>query len=166
MTAAAKWGDGTIVTVTGTITRGNSWTWFTAVANGHQIGVIDQGNGVDSHFTILGGSGVVEWAALYEGSYTADTLPAYQPKGYAEELVECQRYYNVINPNEYLYQNSYAGGYTVYSLFIQFPKMRIIPTIQVDGNIEGYNHQTDSSIRVYSTQPNSIVNSVTLSADL
>lgn len=35
----------------------------------------------------------VEWAALYEGSYTADTLPAYVPKGYAAELAECQRYY-------------------------------------------------------------------------
>ena len=33
------------------------------------------------------------WAALYEGSYTADTLPAYQTKGYAAELAECQRYY-------------------------------------------------------------------------
>ena len=112
------------------------------------------------------GSLDVEWAAIYEGSYTADTLPAYQPKGYSAELVECQRYYNVINPSEYLYQNSYAGGYTVYSLIIQFPKMRIVPTIKVDGTIEGYNHQTDSTLRVYSTQPNSIVNSVTLSADL
>lgn len=33
------------------------------------------------------------WAALYEGSYTADTLPPYVPKGYAAELAECQRYY-------------------------------------------------------------------------
>lgn len=31
--------------------------------------------------------------ALYEGSYTADTLPPYVPKGYAQELAECQRYY-------------------------------------------------------------------------
>ena len=31
--------------------------------------------------------------ALYEGSYDASTLPAYQPKGYAVELAECQRYY-------------------------------------------------------------------------
>lgn len=35
----------------------------------------------------------VRWAALYEGSYTAETLPAYVPKGYAAELLECQRYY-------------------------------------------------------------------------
>ena len=38
----------------------------------------------------------VEWAALYEGSYTADTLPPYTPKGYAAELAECQRYYREI----------------------------------------------------------------------
>lgn len=38
-------------------------------------------------------SGSWEWAALYEGSYTADTLPPYVPKGYAAELAECQRYY-------------------------------------------------------------------------
>lgn len=31
----------------------------------------------------------IRWAALYEGSYDASTLPAYQPKGYAAELAEC-----------------------------------------------------------------------------
>ena len=36
---------------------------------------------------------VVEWAALYEGEYTAETLPEYQPKGHGAELAECQRYY-------------------------------------------------------------------------
>lgn len=35
----------------------------------------------------------IEWAALYEGEYTAETLPEYQPKGYGAELAECQRYY-------------------------------------------------------------------------
>lgn len=39
----------------------------------------------------------IVWAALYEGSYTADTLPAYQPKGYAAELAECQLYYLPLN---------------------------------------------------------------------
>lgn len=33
------------------------------------------------------------WAALYEGTYTSDTLPPYVPKGYAAELAECQRYF-------------------------------------------------------------------------
>ena len=44
-----------------------------------------------------GGSCNVYWASLYEGAYTADTLPAYQPKGYAAELAECQRYYLPLN---------------------------------------------------------------------
>lgn len=33
------------------------------------------------------------WAALYEGAYTADTLPPYTPKGFAVEYAECQRYF-------------------------------------------------------------------------
>lgn len=37
----------------------------------------------------------IRWAALYEGSYTAETLPPYVPKGYAAELAECQRYYHL-----------------------------------------------------------------------
>ena len=35
----------------------------------------------------------LEWVALYEGEYTAETLPPYVPKGYSVELAECQRYY-------------------------------------------------------------------------
>lgn len=41
----------------------------------------------------------LEWIALYEGEYTAETLPEYQSKGYGAELAECQRYYRRIeNP--------------------------------------------------------------------
>ena len=39
----------------------------------------------------------IYWAALYEGSCDASTLPAYQPKGYAAELAACQLYYLPIN---------------------------------------------------------------------
>lgn len=31
----------------------------------------------------------VEWAALYEGEYTAETLPEYKPKGYMVEALNC-----------------------------------------------------------------------------
>ena len=43
-----------------------------------------------------GTAAVVRWAALYEGEYTAETLPPYVPKGYAAELAECLRYYRRI----------------------------------------------------------------------
>ena len=47
----------------------------------------------DGEVTITSGGGVLKWAALYGGVYSAATMPDYQPKGYGAELVECQRYY-------------------------------------------------------------------------
>ena len=40
------------------------------------------------------------WMALYEGEYTAETLPEYQPKVYGAELAECQRYYQIRSAND------------------------------------------------------------------
>lgn len=40
-------------------------------------------------------SGEYVWAALYEGSYTAETLPPYVPRGYAAELAECAWYFRI-----------------------------------------------------------------------
>ena len=49
-------------------------------------------------FTLRNGHTWV-WAALYEGEYTAATLPEYHPKGYGAELAECQRYYQIRSAN-------------------------------------------------------------------
>lgn len=60
-----------------------------------------------------------KWAALYEGEYTAETLPAYVPKGYAAELMECQRYFwrcrNTYHAEGigYAYSNTQFRGYIV-----------------------------------------------------
>ena len=34
----------------------------------------------------------IGWIAFYEGEYSTKTLPAYRPKDYGAELLECQRY--------------------------------------------------------------------------
>lgn len=60
--------------------------------------------------------------ALYEGTYTADTLPPYVPKGYAAELAECRLYYR---PQQMYCLYCYSGGYTA---GISFEPMRITPT--------------------------------------
>ena len=66
------------------------------------------------------------WAALYEGTYTADTLPLYIPKGYAAELAECQRYYR---------RYSQLIGTIFYPRALMLPitveYMRIAPTVTV-----------------------------------
>ena len=66
----------------------------------------------------------VYWAALYEGTYTAETLPPYVPKGYATELAECQRYYELVGVHKY--SNGRKGE--VY-FDIQFTQKRISPTV-------------------------------------
>lgn len=75
------------------------------------------------------------WAALYEGTYTADTLPEYQPKGYAAELAECQRYYRQSytgEPSAYGAVSFIApeSGATVPVVNWDTP-MRITPTVTV-----------------------------------
>lgn len=47
----------------------------------------------DGAVTITSSGGVIKWAALYGGVYSAATMPEYQPKGYVAELAECQRYF-------------------------------------------------------------------------
>lgn len=63
----------------------------------------DVGNGVSLRAISLNDVGIftiavtydkklLQWAALYEGEYTAETLPEYQPKGYNVELLNCGGY--------------------------------------------------------------------------
>lgn len=73
----------------------------------------------------------IKCVALYEGSYTADTLPPYVPKGYAAELTECQRYFQTIP--YYFAQNSVNTNSNYPSYFpIQFFPMRIAPTVTLN----------------------------------
>lgn len=79
----------------------NVWESHTFTMGSQMMG-LDFANGLEfysidtAHALIRNRGGnasiTVQCAALYEGSYTADTLPEYQPKGYAAELAECQRY--------------------------------------------------------------------------
>ena len=95
-------------------------------------------DGTHGYHTVKILPGEYIWAALYEGSYTADTLPPYVPKGYAAELAECQRYFQTIP--YYLAQNSVNTNNEYPSYFpIQFFPMRIAPTVTLN---ESWNSNT------------------------
>ena len=64
----------------------------------------------------------LEWAALYEGEYTAENLPEYQPKGYAVELAECQRYFRLLKIG-----GAVNGNYIGYRIPLS-PAMRTNPS--------------------------------------
>ena len=78
-----------------------------------------------------GTAAVVRWAALYEGEYTAETLPPYVPKGYAAELAECLRYYRRIKADNETFAG-YASNGVAYA-FIPLQTMRIAPTVTGGG---------------------------------
>ena len=100
----------------------------------------------------------IYWAVLYEGSYTVETLPAYQPKGYAAELAECQRYYyqtwDGAKPSSgakipgIQIRNAIAASRLVN---VEFPvAMRIKPTITlytsdfIEGAVRNWNNSSDT----------------------
>ena len=78
-----------------------------------------------------GTAAVVRWAAIYEGEYTAETLPPYVPKGYAAELAECLRYYRKIKADNETFAGYAARG--VAYAFIPLQTMRIAPTVTGGG---------------------------------
>ena len=59
------------------------------------IGPVGYSASTSSHYVDLP-VGTWTWAALYEGEYTLETLPAYLPKGYGAELTQCRRYYQAV----------------------------------------------------------------------
>ena len=63
-----------------------------AEATALYVAINNPNDGVDNYYE-------VEWAAIYEGEYTAETLPEYRCKGYGAELAECQRYYQIRSAN-------------------------------------------------------------------
>lgn len=67
----------------------------------------------------------IRWAALYEGAYTAETLPAYVYKGYAAELAECQRYFRKI-----INAQGYVSAVSAY-MFLPYT-MRKLPSVTIN----------------------------------
>ena len=96
-TAAVCEGNGNITITSFTFPDSIPTDW-TAIADNTEgnirlyiFGINDLSVGVGLNDTV--NEVTIKWVALYEGEYTAETLPEYQPKGYGAELLECQRYY-------------------------------------------------------------------------
>lgn len=98
----------------------------------------------ESNVTINAG-GEYEWAALYEGEYTADTLPEYIPKGYTAELMECQRYYLKLEGSVNVVYPAYSVSATQADVTIPVAvPMRITPTLTV-GDVSGISVYTSTT---------------------
>lgn len=97
----------------------------------------------------------VRWVAMYEGEYTASNLPAYMPKGYLAELLECQRYYRRVRSGMLGFITKATGYFSVHT---DIP-MRITPTVVVEdyGSIRaGGANITPTAITATSAAYNSV----------
>lgn len=126
-TMAAKKTDGTIDIASGTFSAGAA------------SGGISFNSSTVAMPSVFLSAGNWVWAALYKGQYTADTLPEYQPKGYAAELAECQRYFQVV-PFRSNYNMPVAAGTrfsaTAARIPLIFPQdFRISPTMTIDDTV-------------------------------
>lgn len=101
----------------------------------------------------------IKWMALYEGEYTAETLPEYQTKGYAAELAECRRYYCRLDTADggvygVVLPGMITSGNKDIILTLPITTMRIArPTATISGGvilrgISGYIENSDSGISV------------------
>lgn len=94
VTVACKFSDGMLLCGSGIVTNTGTWNTFAWNENGDRSVFISNCNQENLwDFRIACAGATLEWAALYEGEYTAETLPEYKPKGYSTEYVECRRYF-------------------------------------------------------------------------
>jgi len=104
---------------------------------------------LQSKSTTVGDYVEVQWAALYEGAYTADTLPAYQPKGYAAELMECMRYYiRYTTDTDSMFLPGGSNHNTFYAtLHLPVPMRIDSPTVKYN-NVNLYAYISGSAITI------------------
>lgn len=94
------------------------------------------------NFRVESGSTItVAWAALYEGSYTADTLPAYVPKD--NELETCRFY---ARPFIKTAPAVAIAATAIRAEMVLDPPMRIAPTITIDSVGDAYTPDGKKSV--------------------
>ena len=171
VTAAIYLTDGTVIAGSGEVIIPES-DWYSPIAinrDGLHL-YLQSGSGDDKtnyyyiFETNINVSGTIRGFALYEGSYTADTLPPYVPKGYAAELAECRMYYL---PDCARFCNGVAyAGQNYADIFIPTPsKMRSaqLGVVNLDFLIAKDETYSIESATIFGVYSNGVIVRVTVS---
>ena len=155
ITLAAQFANGLLAVGSGTVSNTGSWE-DCASYEGNEVYLKCQSTAVNQWSVLITGMpAAVQWVALYLGEYTADTLPEYQPKGYAVELAECRRYYyrirtygSYVLPLAYGHATAATTARVVLDLPIAF---RTVPTLTMT-NVKFMTKSGTASVTL-TTQP-------------
>ncbi len=133
VTAAIGLSDGTVLAKSGIVPADGTWINFINTSvRGTNLLLTNVSEDM-MRFRIIPGENTVRWAALYEGAYSPSTVPAFQPKGYADELLDCQRYYYKVPKHNGIVYPGYSGSTTEARATIYVPVvMRVNPSITVE----------------------------------
>lgn len=88
--------DGTVLVASGVVNiAGSAWTGFASAENGNvKITLFTDAQDGSYIGVRIGASGEkIRACALYEGEYSADTVPPYVPKEDTAEIMACKRWY-------------------------------------------------------------------------
>ena len=125
---------------------------------GNAAGSVLTDDGTYGFWTIkLSGGRTYAWAALYEGSYNAENLPSYVPKGYTVELAECLRYCKVYESGAIAHIFTSANNAVFVNFAFPTSPMRFPPSLEGTGffyvTSTAYtgNSQSDASLSRSST---------------
>lgn len=104
-----------------------------------------------NEFSLTASGELIKWAALYEGDYTVENMPMYVPKGYAAEMLECQRYFvafRTAGTNGLVLANGYVANTTTARVAIPLSvPMRITPTVMsLNAHFRGQANSTSFDI--------------------
>lgn len=121
-TVAICLGDGTVCCASGVL----NITGFSYFVGDILVLLQQEESGAAFMAIQAAGGETVRWATVYEGEYSAASLPLYVSKGYTQELIECRRYY-VKYGDDGQYSYAYTNGYI--SGFAFAVPMRIAPTV-------------------------------------
>lgn len=128
VTIAAKV-NGSIGCSSGTIKLTGKWTQFTdfSIPSGRCFIYAGSDNCLNV-VLVTDDTVTIEWVALYEGTYTAETMPEYHPKGYGAELAECRRYY-LNGVFAVTIGSQYGASRSIFSICTD--EMRIMPSVTI-----------------------------------
>ncbi len=114
----------------------------------------------DKLCVVLLSSGISTTTWKFAKLETGENATKFYARPYAEELVCCKRYFNVFNSERSAYKRlslGYAAGFnatsTTIRFFIDYPTMRIAPTVLVLGTFSIYSPSTNLTYAASGTMP-------------
>lgn len=166
LTLAVYMADGTVVCASSTVPQTSSYDSFLWETHNNLLLILTlpQLETLNVELATTNDASItIKAVALYEGEYTAETLPPYVPKGYGVELWECMRYFEAIKKYTIFTKTNYAKDCCYCPVDFCTPKYKKPHNVEIkDCWSPGYYGSSDlGTVALYETFNNGLTLTVT-----